>query len=288
MKNRLRTIRESFQNSKLDLITIIQQGLEVPDQPLEKRHEYKSETAQYYCPICMFYYDKILKTTCCSQYICRSCILSYCQGKGGLPDTLLQLPSKLPPINCLYCMRTGVGFTVVNISEKIKSYEDSPRVAEFKKAQKLQRELLSKTIDSMDKIKNQIMPLKNKPVHLSSANMDTLSVVSIDRTSPEPSTQETSVSENINELFPAITENSNIPFPLPPLVRCASVSKLVNNHDCINSVRYAYNEGNAAMQPETEGSLPNSIEELPPSGLDNQDFRWDYSTSTTRINYFIE
>jgi hypothetical protein len=115
--------------------------------------------AKYFCPICMFFYDSkyikkvwryqmtylhigTFKTTCCSQYICRSCILNYCQGKSGtfyclhslvtflgLPETLLSLPAKLPPhINCLYCMRPGVNFVAVNPNEKVKSYEDSPRI----------------------------------------------------------------------------------------------------------------------------------------------------------------
>ena len=42
--------------NKLDIMTVIQLGLQVPSQPVDKKYEVKSEQAKYFCPICMYYY----------------------------------------------------------------------------------------------------------------------------------------------------------------------------------------------------------------------------------------
>jgi hypothetical protein len=43
--------------SKLDIISIIQLGLQAPSQPVDKKYESKSEQAKYFCPICMFFFS---------------------------------------------------------------------------------------------------------------------------------------------------------------------------------------------------------------------------------------
>lgn len=57
-------------------------------------------------------------------------MLSYVQGKVGLPPTIPKLPEKLPPVNCPYCMATPVMFVPVSAAETLRSYDDSPRAME--------------------------------------------------------------------------------------------------------------------------------------------------------------
>jgi hypothetical protein len=49
-------------------------------------------------------------------------------GKCSLGKSLTEIPSQLPNISCPYCTLSPVNFERVNQSEKLKSYDDSPRI----------------------------------------------------------------------------------------------------------------------------------------------------------------
>jgi hypothetical protein len=37
---------------------------------------------RYYCPLCMFYYEDIMRSSCCGNYCCYTCTIDYLDKKG--------------------------------------------------------------------------------------------------------------------------------------------------------------------------------------------------------------
>lgn len=65
-KNKVR-IKTNYQ--KCDVMCIEELPLGHSEQEVNQRQVYK-----YYCPICLRYFNHILISDCCSNYICRFCI----------------------------------------------------------------------------------------------------------------------------------------------------------------------------------------------------------------------
>jgi hypothetical protein len=65
-RNRVR-INTNFAKSEIDCIDIFPTGNNEADRKIRK--DYK-----FYCPICLRYFNHILISDCCNNYICRFCI----------------------------------------------------------------------------------------------------------------------------------------------------------------------------------------------------------------------
>ena len=78
----------------------------------------------YYCPICMRYFEKMLETACCQNYICRLCV-------RDLQDQEQKKDSKFKaccPFGCQHVdTATGAKLVLKDVdpSAKIKRYSDS-------------------------------------------------------------------------------------------------------------------------------------------------------------------
>lgn len=89
----------------------------------------EKEIYKYYCPLCMEYYKKILKSSlCCSQYICFSCSLSYFDTKLldfneiKSPSYFLKYKHLLESIACPHCNNNGFVPVEVSETEDVKDY----------------------------------------------------------------------------------------------------------------------------------------------------------------------
>jgi hypothetical protein len=72
---------------------------------------------KYCCPICLQYYNHMLVSTCCKNYICRICIGT------------IAIKAKTDPTYVIHCTYCGIfEFKIVDVKEKdaIKRYTDSP------------------------------------------------------------------------------------------------------------------------------------------------------------------
>lgn len=83
-----------------------------PSDP-EERAIYK-----YNCPICLQYFNHILVSTCCSNYICRICI-------GKITNKSKSDHKYI--IHCTYCGIYDFRLSDVKDNDTLKFYSDSPR-----------------------------------------------------------------------------------------------------------------------------------------------------------------
>ena len=78
----------------------------------------KRDIFKYYCPICLRYFNHILISDCCENYICRLCI--GWQAKKAKKDIGYQ-------INCSHCYSDNFRLKDVDVNDKqIKYYTDTP------------------------------------------------------------------------------------------------------------------------------------------------------------------
>lgn len=103
-------------------------AVEPAPPPKQISSEDANEQCRFFCPLCMLFYEGMLKAGCCDQYICQDCAMSYLAGKSIDCDAA-SLIEELPPIDCPYCANDGLVFMTVPLSELPRRYEDSPAVA---------------------------------------------------------------------------------------------------------------------------------------------------------------
>ncbi|CAD8095711.1 unnamed protein product [Paramecium sonneborni] len=72
--------------------------------------EIVSKECKYYCPICFKYYDCMLQSTCCSNYVCHICAVQ-------------SLTNKM--YNCHYCRNEQCKYVDVDPNQQLKIYTDS-------------------------------------------------------------------------------------------------------------------------------------------------------------------
>ena len=72
---------------------------------------------KYCCPICLRYFNKILVSSCCANYICRMCIGE--MAKKAKKDSGFV-------IRCSYCIIDDFRLEDVKEEDTVKHYTDSP------------------------------------------------------------------------------------------------------------------------------------------------------------------
>ena len=84
---------------------------------------------KYSCPICLRYFNTILVSSCCGNYLCRLCI-------GDLAKRAKKDPSFV--ITCCHCFEEDYRLVDVDKEKPIKYYTDTPfKMLMFSSAKKL-------------------------------------------------------------------------------------------------------------------------------------------------------
>lgn len=73
---------------------------------------------RYNCPICFCYYNKILETSCCSNYICHGC-------SDGLNFRVLA-NARINVVSCPFCSIEEFTIKDVDPNQRVKTYSDTP------------------------------------------------------------------------------------------------------------------------------------------------------------------
>lgn len=78
----------------------------------------------YYCPLCMEFFESILKTKCCGNYICLRCTLEYLNAKGLLADSVKEVVGNnlLKTVCCPHCFTIGFDPQLVESEELVRDY----------------------------------------------------------------------------------------------------------------------------------------------------------------------
>jgi len=88
------------------------------------------ERFKFYCPICMLYYEEVVRMVCCAQYICETCAIGVVEGQGG--GVSASAPGEegkrvlSESLECCYCQQTGFAVAAVGRDEEAIKYEDTP------------------------------------------------------------------------------------------------------------------------------------------------------------------
>ncbi len=74
-------------------------------------------TFRYCCPICLRYFNHVLVSSCCKNYVCRHCT-----------EVMIKKAIKEPSyeIKCAHCLTDDFELSDVKLSEKVKFYTDTP------------------------------------------------------------------------------------------------------------------------------------------------------------------
>ena len=103
------------------------------DDPVERK------TFKYYCPICLRYFNTILVSSCCDNYICRFCIGD--MAKKAKSDQNFC-------ITCSHCTANEYKLTDVDPHAPLRVYTDTP----FKLSESAQSKYGLPTPDDNDQI----------------------------------------------------------------------------------------------------------------------------------------
>jgi hypothetical protein len=92
----------------------------VPFTPLGK----EASVYCYYCPLCMEFFESIMRTKCCGNYICLKCTIEYLNAKGFVAESVREIIGNalLKNVNCPNCFSTGFNPQLVEKNDSIRDY----------------------------------------------------------------------------------------------------------------------------------------------------------------------
>ena len=78
----------------------------------------------YYCPLCMEFFESVLRTKCCANYICLKCSIEYLNAKGLALMSVQEIVgnSLLRNIVCPHCFTVGFNPQLVEREDSIRDY----------------------------------------------------------------------------------------------------------------------------------------------------------------------
>lgn len=78
----------------------------------------------YYCPLCMEFFQSILKSKCCGNYTCLKCTCEYLTAKGFKAESINDFLGNnfLSDINCPHCFTNGFDPQLVQKEDTIRDY----------------------------------------------------------------------------------------------------------------------------------------------------------------------
>ncbi|KAJ1486218.1 hypothetical protein T484DRAFT_1943979 [Baffinella frigidus] len=107
-------------------------GKVAPAPVLVERSEDPTSEHTLFCPICMYYFGSVLKTSCCGHHLCSSCMLEMARhsvtaadddGRSPSPDEL-----SIESLSCPHCNAPRLRASRITGSDDARRYEDSPAV----------------------------------------------------------------------------------------------------------------------------------------------------------------
>lgn len=78
---------------------------------------YENGVHKFCCPVCLRYFNHILESNCCHNYICRLCI-------GDMAKKAKHCPSYV--IRCVHCMAEDFKLTDADTDTTPREYTDTP------------------------------------------------------------------------------------------------------------------------------------------------------------------
>lgn len=120
----------------------------------------------YYCPLCMEYYQDVLQSKCCGNYICFPCCATFVGSRGVQADDLneaLATCSEVDSLSCPHCGLAGFIPAPVALDGEVRDYSMgvAPAVAPLRNGASPLR-----VGDSFENLKRKMVPLapsSNKP-----------------------------------------------------------------------------------------------------------------------------
>jgi hypothetical protein len=107
----------------------------------------EADLYKYYCPLCMLYYQSILKSKCCNNYLCIFCTKDYLITKHIIDKKKYENKETLTvefldeitdnvlmnEINCPHCIRKGFSIIKVSRHEEVRDYsmKNNPGVGSY-------------------------------------------------------------------------------------------------------------------------------------------------------------
>ena len=100
---------------------------------------------KYSCPICLMYFNNILVSSCCNNYICRFCI-------GDLAKRAKKDANFV--IRCSHCMEEDYRLNDVDLTAPVKWYTDTPQ----KMQQQFSSNKVSEISETFGKVGSFLLP----------------------------------------------------------------------------------------------------------------------------------
>ena len=90
----------------------------IPKAKIEHSTDFDFEKFKYCCPVCLLYFNHILISNCCSNYICRFCI-------GQMTKKAKEHPHY--KMRCAHCMKEDIRLSDATESCDLREYTDTPQ-----------------------------------------------------------------------------------------------------------------------------------------------------------------
>jgi hypothetical protein len=119
---------------------------------------------KYYCPLCMIYFSRILRTPCCGHHICGTCCLTYLSSKGLEADdisTVMTNSQLVATLECPNCTSPGFAPQILSDEAAARNYQNTP--GNFSRSNIASSNFSPvKAGDSFDTLRKKLVPLNPK------------------------------------------------------------------------------------------------------------------------------
>lgn len=98
---------------------------------VNSRSEEATDTHKLFCPICMYYFVEMQKTTCCSHHLCDDCyfeLVKHATTSTSDGDEVTQPSPSFPRIPCPHCASERLERVPIRAGEEGRHYDDSPAI----------------------------------------------------------------------------------------------------------------------------------------------------------------
>jgi hypothetical protein len=124
---------------------------------------------RYYCPICMAYYQDILKTNCCGNYVCLRCCKDYLLAQGLEAESVCDIVGnsylQSVSIACPHCTTPGFDPKLVLLQDDVRDYstkdpQHEQRQQQLQQQQQDNAQSPVKVGDTFEDLKRKMVPFR--------------------------------------------------------------------------------------------------------------------------------